>query len=215
MDAEYYQKKYDDIERKIKQSNYITAFELLAPNDKNCMPLPKERYTYIELADIEAYGSIRESCLVAYGEELPSRARRKVSTGDVIVSSVEGSLDRCAMIPMQYHGAMCSTGFYIMRSANINSETLLLLFKSMPVQMLMKRGCSGTILTAITAEELKKVPVPIPTETVQQKIASKIRHSFALREQSKALLQAATRAVEIAIEEDEAAAMAFLQEKAK
>ncbi len=212
LDAEYYQPKYDDIERKIKQGDYTTAFALRSSNDKNFTPLQKEKYTYIELADIEAHGSITDGCLIADSEELPSRARRIVSADDVIVSSIEGSLDRCAMIPAQYQGALCSTGFYVMRSEAINPETLLLLFKSYPVQMMMKRGCSGTILTAISSDELKKVPVPIPDVKTQKEIAEKVRHSFALREQGNSLLKAATRAVEIAIEQDEAAGMKYLQD---
>ncbi len=55
-----------------------------------------------------------------------------------IVSSIEGSLQSCAMITPEYDGALCSTGFYILASALINSETLLVLFKSEPIQALIR-----------------------------------------------------------------------------
>ncbi len=211
LDAEYYQREYDDIEEKITTMKNISAYDLLAENNQMYTPLQNEKYTYIELADIENQGNIKDDCLIAYGSELPSRARRQVATNDVIISSLEGSLGSCALIPKKYDRAICSTGFYVLRSFDINPETLLLLFKSKPIQMLMQRGCNGTILTAISLEELKKVPIPIPSESVQKQIAEKIQQSFELREQSKSLLKSATKAVEIAIEKDESAAMLYLQ----
>ena len=44
-----------------------------------------------------------------------------------------------------------------LNSKKINSETLLVLFKSLIVQKLLERGCKGTILTAISKDELQKI----------------------------------------------------------
>lgn len=132
-------------------------------------------------------------------------------TNDVIVSSIEGSLDSCALIPKDYNGSLCSTGFYVIRSSFFNPETLLVLFKSKPIQMLMKKGCSGTILTAISKNELEKIPLPLITEDVQEQIAQKVQQSFYLRNESKRLLNVSKTAVEIAINEGEDAAMEYLK----
>ena len=146
-----------------------------------------------------------------YGAGLPTRARRKVEAGQVIISSIEGSLQSCALITDEFSGALCSTGFYILTSEKLNPETLLVLFKSEPIQALMKQRCSGTILTAISKDELLSMPLPRIDDKIQELIAEKIQKSFSLRRQSKQLLEDAKRAVEVAIEQGEDTAMRWLQ----
>ena len=147
------------------------------------------------------------------GSELPTRARRKVKAGQIIVSSIEGSLQSCALIQPEYDGALCSTGFYVLSSDSINSETLLILFKSEPIQALMKQRCSGTILMGITKDEFLSMPLPKIADETQNQIASIVRQAFSLRKQSEQLFDYAKRAVELAIEQGEDAAMAWLKEK--
>ena len=57
------------------------------------------------------------------------------------------------------------------------------------------------------------MPLPLIDVTLQREIAMKVQESFALRRQSEKLLEYAKRAVEIAIEQDEEAAMEWLKEK--
>ena len=143
---------------------------------------------------------------------MPSRARRKVAAGDVIVSSVEGSLESIAMIDVKHDGALCSTGFHVVNSQRFNSETLLVLLKSIVGQMQLKKGCSGTILTAINKEEFRKVILPIVSDETQAEIQRKVKEASELRRQSRELLERAKRAVEIAIEDGESVAVAWLEE---
>lgn len=207
LDAEYYQPKYESIAQKLNTSE--TVLSLCNLYDKNFDPQEKQSYQYIELADVGQSGDISDVD-IQYGSDLPTRARRIVKSGQIIVSSVEGSLQSCALITDEYDGALCSTGFYVLDSDYINSETLLVLFKSEPIQALMKQHCSGTILTAISKDELLSMPLPMIDEDVQKVIAAKVQESFALRQQSKQLLEYAKQAVEMAIEQGEDAALEWL-----
>lgn len=204
IDAEYYQLKYEDIENVICSNE--TVFCRI--NDGVFTPHNQD-YKYIELSDIGTSGNII-GCTVAPLDKLPSRARRMVKHNQIIVSSIEGSLSSCAIIPEEYDGALCSTGFYIAEASAINPETLLVLFKSAPIQALMKKWCSGTILTAISKSSLEKIPLPKISTLDQQKIASNVQKSFSLRHQSEQLLDMAKRTVEMAIEGDEDTAMKWL-----
>ena len=183
---------------------------LVRLKDGNFKPDAASEYQYIELANITGNGEIAD-CTVGLGADLPSRARRKVSAGDVIVSSIEGSLDSIALIGKEYDGALCSTGFHVISSQAFNPETLLVLLKSAAGQLQLKKGCSGTILTAINKDELGKVVLPLVTDETQAEIQQKIAESTALRQRSRRLLESAKGAVEIAIERDEATAMAWLE----
>lgn len=201
FDAEYYFPKYEDYCKLIQ--SYSNGYELLKTVcdilDINYTPEDGQLYKYVELADIGKSGEIT-GCDVMNGEDLPTRARRIIHTNDVIVSSIEGSLDSCALVTDDYDGALCSTGFYVLQSSKLNPETLLTLFKSLPIQQLMKKGCSGTILTAINKFELEKLPIPIIRTEIQQEIAKHIRQSFALRKEALQLLEKARLTVEQAIE---------------
>jgi restriction endonuclease S subunit len=212
LDAEYYQKKYEDYQKLIEKFPY--GFGLLSSvcnlKDKNYNPDNKKEYKYIELANIGKSGEI-EASTTALGKELPSRARRKVSTNDVIISSIEGSLNSCALVTEKYNNALCSTGFYVINSKSINSETLLVLFKSQPLQELLKQNCSGTILTAINKTEFLNIPIPLIDNEIQKSIKENITESFQLKKQSEELLEAAKKAVEIAIEQNEEEAIKHLE----
>lgn len=213
LDSEYYQKKYEDYNKLIR--DYKNGYEVLKDScnlkDINFIPSNKTEYKYIELVDIGKTGDIK-SCTYAKGIELPSRARRKVNANDVIISSIEGSLESCAFVTEEYNNALCSTGFYVINSDKINSETLLVLFKSEPMQNILKQNCSGTILTAINKQDILNIPVPLIEKKVQLKIKEKISESFELKKESEHLLDTAKRAVEIAIEQNETEAINYINQ---
>jgi type I restriction enzyme, S subunit len=212
IDAEYYQPKYEHVIDKIK--SYRNGFEplVIACNlkDKNYSPKENQEYNYIELSNIGKTGDINGS-ITDFGQNLPSRARRKVAIKDVIISSIEGSLQSCALVGEEYNNALCSTGFFIINSEKINSETLIVLFKSELIQSIMKRNCSGTILTGMNKEEFQNILVPLIDIEVQQQIAKLIDESFSLKKQTEHLLEVAKRAVEIAIEENEETAIKYIE----
>ena len=216
IDAEYYQPKYEEIVNAIKgyKGGWDTLGNLVALNDKNYNPKDKQQYKYIELANITGNGEIAD-CMVEEGQNLPSRARRKVKAGDLIVSSIEGSLSSIALIDEEYEHALCSTGFHVINSKSCNPETLLVLLKSIVGQLQLRKGCSGTILTAINKDEFSKVVLPIISAKKQTQIQQKVIASSNLRKQSKRLLECAKRAVEMAIEQDEKTAINWLRTKTR
>ncbi|TXL12591.1 type I restriction endonuclease subunit S, partial [Methylococcaceae bacterium HT5] len=128
----------------------------------------------------------------------------------MVVSSIEGSLSSIAIIGEEYNDALCSTGFHVINSNHLNSGTLLVLLKSFVGQLQLKKGCSGTILTAINQNAFSRILLPILPQAQQLQIQQKITESFELRKQSKQLLENAKRAVEIAIEQDESKAIQWL-----
>ena len=212
LDAEYYQPTSEDYQAHVLAYPHGWQPLMQACNlkDSNFTPDDSTTYKYIELADIDNSGGIT-GCTEALGNELPSRARRIVDVGDVLISSIEGSLSSCAIVSEKMNVALCSTGFYVINSGKINSETLLVLFKSPLMQNLLKQGCSGTILTAINKTEFQNIPVPMIEGGAQTKIAALVKESFSLKAESEHLLDVAKRAVEIAIEQDENAGMAYIE----
>jgi restriction endonuclease S subunit len=214
LDAEYYLPKYDKYKYAIKKINKkeITINKVCKIHDTNYYPENDKEYKYVELADIGSFGEII-GCTNTIGSELPTRARRIVKQGQIVISSIEGSLDKCALVTRDYNKALCSTGFYVIDSEVINSETLLVLFKSPIMQELMQQVCSGTILTSMNKEDFLSIPIPVIDKKTQEVIQKKVLKSFELRSLSKQLLEIAKLGVEKAIEEDEETAIRWINEE--
>ncbi len=214
LDSEYYQPRYDDYHNLITHyhngSNKL--FEICEIKNENIVLNDDIEYKYIELSNVNNYGNII-NCTINIGKLLPSRARRMVNTGDVIISSIEGSMQSCAIVSDEYNNAICSTGFYIITSKKINSETLLVMFKSQFIQNLLIQNCSGTILTAINKNDFLGIKLPIIVNNIQIDIQNNVKKCFNLKRQSGQLLELAKHAVEVAIEQDEQTAMQLIAEK--
>lgn len=194
IDAEYHQLKYKRIKECIEANDhfYLNDDAII---DQNVTPAKEEICRYIELSNVGKNGIVT-GCTRALGRELPSRARRIVQKGDVILSSIEGSLEKCAIIDEKYDGAYCSNGFYVIRTKELMPEALLVVMKSWELQQLLKKACSGTILTAFSKDELKNIPIPGISHEIQERIAVLVRESIALHNRSEHLLNEAKELIE-------------------
>jgi hypothetical protein len=214
MDAEHYHPRYDELRERIRRypNGFLRITDIAVNSDETVEPTShaEDDYRYIELADINQVIGTIESANEIKGKEAPSRARMLLRAGDVVASTVEGSLDKVALVSEEYHGAIGSTGFFVLRPRTVQSGYLLALVKSIIVREQMRCEASGTILAAVPAKSLRNIIVPnIPPEK-RDEIAQLVEKSHSARREAKALLEKAKRAVEIAIEESEERAMEFL-----
>jgi len=206
IDAEYFQPAYEEVIEKIM--NYPNGYARLLDCVENVNPsfdptkYPDRIFSYVELADIDPSIGIIHGASKIRGEDAPSRARRILKKNDVIVSRVEGSLEKVALVNEEHEGYLASTGFFQFRAAEILPQVLLVLSKSVVLQVQLKKECSGTILTAVPNEALKRIIIPnIPTEA-QEKIGELVKQSHEARKRAKELLKEAKRKVEEAIENE-------------
>ncbi len=203
FDAEYFQPKYEEIIKKIE--NYEGGFDIVGNvlnfNKKNFFPKENELYNYIPLSRVSNSGEI-EIPEKEFGENLPTRARRKVKKGEIILSSISGSLETSAIIGEEHKNFIVSNGFYVFSSNKINSETLLILFKSQIIIKLLQRISKGAILGGYDLTAFEKFKIPIIKPQIQKQIAKKIYESHELRKESKELLEMAKRRVEEEIEKN-------------
>jgi len=214
MDAEYFHPKYGELREHIRTypNGFLRITDIAANSDETVEPTAhaEDDYRYIELADINQVVGTIESANEIKGKDAPSRARMVLRAGDVVTSTVEGSLDKVALVSEEYHGAIGSTGFFVLRPRSVQSGYLLALVKSIIVREQMRCESSGTILAAVPAKSLRNIIVPnIPPEK-RDEIAQLVEKSHAARREAKTLLEKAKRAVEIAIEENEERAIEFI-----
>lgn len=214
LDAEYYQPKYDAIESAIKDLpegwDYLT--DVVTVSSEKHTISAENTYSYIELADINPSPGVVGNSTELYGSELPSRAKMLLRKGDVLISSVEGSIDKMALVNQSSENLVGSTGFFVIRSKNYSPEVNLVLCKSKPVRSLIKREAQGTILTAVPTKSLSRVVVPRISEELQSVISEKVKSSHDMLERSYHAHNRTIKAVEIMIESDEKTALEYLHE---
>ncbi len=202
MDAEYFQPKYERLIAKLKAEkarlladvleNVLAKFNPLAQSDKI--------FKYVELSNINGSIGIIDGYTETSGREAPSRAKRVLKKGDVIVSTVEGSLGKVALVHKEQEGYLASTGFFQFRSGDLLPEVLLVVAKSFIFHNQLEQRCAGTILTAVPKDSIKDILVPILPKATQEKIAELVQESHVARKKAKELLEEAKHNVEELIE---------------
>lgn len=112
------------------------------------------RINYIDISSVsELYGIIETQEFNFH--DAPSRARRIVHCGDVIISTVRTYLRAVSYIEKIYDNYICSTGFAVL-TPMAQDEKLSV----------------GISYPAITAENLHSIRIPVPPLSDQQRIAA-------------------------------------------
>lgn len=213
LDAEYYQLKYEDFERHVLHSqwNHTTVeaqFDLIKESSKR----EKQQYQYIEIGDINVSDGKANSNFVET-IELPANAKIEAKRGDVLVSKVRPNRGAIAIIDFDDSDLIVSGAFTVLRAKSngiISAETLKVLLRTKMYRDWLLKFNVGTSYPVIRDDDVLGLPIPIVDSDTQQQIADLVQHSFALKAQSTHLLEVAKRAVEVAIEQDEAAALAYI-----
>ena len=211
IDADYFQPKYEEIEKAIK--NYPNGYTLIRDefrHNKSIFNVDKKKlYRYVEIGSVNvSTGEITSSEVL--GENLPANAKRVLRKNDVIISKVRTY--RGATTIVEENGYVGSGAFCILReNGSINKETLLALLHSKPLLIWSLKPNTGTSYPVIVDDDILNLPIPILPDEKQTQIQQKVIESFNLRHQSKHLLKCAKRAVEIAIEQDEQTAIDWLE----
>ena len=201
-DAEYFQPKYEKLVEKIKKYGADPLLSLAQNVAARFNPKsqPTKLFQYVELSNITSSVGTIDGFSEVSGDEAPSRAKRVLKTNDVILSSVEGSLEKVALAGKEQEGYLASNGFFQFRSKDILPEVLLVLAKSFILQMQFGKETAGTILTAVPKEAVKNIVVPKVDKSTQQKIADLVQKSHEARSKAKQLLEQAKNKVEQLIE---------------
>ena len=205
MDAEYYLPKYEELIAHIRnyKNGYCGLLDIAQNITTNYDPLKEgECFRYIELSNIQASIGIIENAKSLRTEDAPSRAKRKLKKGDVIVSSIKGSLDKTAMVVSDFDGAFASNGFFQFRAKSVNPAYLTLLVKSDIVYLQLFKEASGAILSAVPKESLKNIIIPKLEKNIQEEISKLVQNAHEKYYKSKLLLEQAKHKVEEMIEKE-------------
>ena len=117
-------------------------------------------FNYIEISDVDT-----RTGLVGYKRTLtadaPSRARKMVRAGDVLVSTVRPERGSIGVVPANLEGAICSTGFAVLRCSEIHPLVLVSLLKTELVRKQMVLNNIGIAYPAISEAACLGLTLPV------------------------------------------------------
>lgn len=129
-------------------------------------------FLYVDISSVDVQHGINAKEEIVFGSA-PSRARRIVRDGDVIVSTVRTYLRAVARIIAPEDNLIVSTGFAVIRpNERFDSRYAgLLLLSHYFVDQVISRS-TGVSYPAINASDLVRIPIPTPPFEEQQSIAA-------------------------------------------
>lgn len=212
LDAEYYQKKYDNLEKAICSSNYKRIREIRTVNYRGMQP------EYVENGSLDVINSkhILEDTLDYNGFEKTSddywgiQERARVFKGDILTYTTGANIGRTQVYRLDKK-ALASNHVNILRVKDENPFYIGFVLNSMVGRMQTEKYCAGSAQVELYPKDLDEFIIPIIDKTIQNQIIELTEESFHLKKQSERLLETAKRAVEIAIEQDEEAAIDYIQ----
>jgi len=143
-------------------------------NPENIHPSTSPDYElqYIDISSIRGTGEVNSTKKLLF-KDAPSRARRRVRCGDVIVSTVRPYLRAFAIIRSKESNLVCSTGFAVLRAREImNSEFLYHFICCDFFVSFLTRMMAGSNYPATSSNDLKFARVVVPPLQEQKEIAN-------------------------------------------
>ena len=169
-----------------------------------------DSFDYIEIGGLRSDGTCTAEIVPL--DEAPSRANQHVRSGDIITSTVRPIRRLSALIQPDQNGYVCSSGFVVLEPKDIASEVLLTYLRLPIFCNLMDLHTSASLYPAISEKDLLKLPIPKIAKVHEAAIIEAVQSAHTARKEAQELLERAKRAVEIAIEEDEPAALKYLKD---
>ena len=216
LDAEYYQPKYDEIEKQVK--SYIR--DVLIKDIKNGTTPEgviqefmsnKPKFVRVEAfnqsleIDEEKLYSIEHKTLIKYKSISVDRDDVLVSMTGTIGNVAVYLIDALAIINQNIVKLTCNQSI-------INPYILALYIKSVGRSLLIRQQ-TGNVQPYVNITNFQKLIIPLLTQEIQSRILTYLEEASHQRNKSKQLLEIAKIGVEKAIETDEETATAWINQQ--
>ena len=219
LDAEYYQAKYDFLFHKLKQfpckklggnHGIVTITKSIEPGSA---AYRKQGIPFIRVGDVTKFGISEPEIFLP--EDIAKDVSSLYPKKETILFSKDGSAG--IAYKLEKDKKLITSGallhLTVCNMEDVLPDYLTLVLNSPVVQLQAERDSNGAIIQHWKPSEIKNVIIPVLNKNIQKEITSKVQKSFALRHQSEQFMQYSKKAVEIAIEQNEEAAIQWLKAK--
>lgn len=143
--------------------------------------------------------------------------KKRLAVDDVVISRLRAYLKEVAIVRAPDGvTAVGSSEFIVLRRKSVgpelSPETLLTFLRSDPVQTILKYCQDGSHHPRFNEADLLGIPLPDVLSDVSPEITREVQAALTAQHRARRLLDAAVRAIEIAIDDSEAAALAHIEQ---
>jgi type I restriction enzyme M protein len=148
----------------------IKKRQKLTKKQKDELRSDKRLLKYIEIGDVTQYGLITKYIEGTF-DELPSRGEYQIQKGDILLALNNSSRGTVVLVPKEYDGAICTSGFLVLKPNN--EDDALLLWYSLRSEVCRKQiyylaqTASQPELKIEAWDKYFKIPVPLGDEKIQ------------------------------------------------
>lgn len=146
-----------------REREFIKVSDVAALVDERVDPRRRDwtEFDYVEISDVDTRTALvgHKRILAA---DAPSRARKLICDGDVLVSTVRPERGGIGLTPSRLDNAICSTGFAVLRCKEvIHPLALVWLLKTELVRRQMIRNNIGIAYPAISEQSCLDLVLPV------------------------------------------------------
>ena len=147
---------------------------------------PDKAFTYIDISSIDRNKKCVTSPSIILGKNAPSRAKREVRVGDVLVSTTRPNLNAVALVNPELDGQVCSTGLCVLRPGpSVISRYLFYFVRTGRFVKGLTDLVAGALYPAVTDVQVFDQDVPLPPLPEQQRIVARLERQMALVEKAR------------------------------
>jgi type I restriction enzyme S subunit len=156
---------------------------------------PDSPFRYIDIASVDKDAKRITAALEMQGAEAPSRARKEVRAGDVLVSTVRPNLNAVALVPEDLDGQIASTGFCVLRADKKIAEGKFIFYRCLTSEFVssLVSQMRGANYPAVSDGVVKRAEIPFPAPREQRRIVELLEQADGLRRQRAEADQLADR----------------------
>jgi len=151
----------------------VKHFEDVADIDKESLSssTPKDyEFDYISLSDVDSDDFKIETTRQVF-TTAPSRARRIVKQGDILMSTVRPNLQGFSLVRNEVIDLIASTGFAVITANKCSNEFLFQYLFSSGIERQFYQLLVGSNYPAINSSDVRKLKIPLPPLPEQKAIA--------------------------------------------
>ena len=218
MDAEYFQPKYGEIVAAIKgyPGGWDTLGNLAAMQrgiEVGSGEYLEEGIPFVRVSNLSPF-DLTEEKYISESRYSEIAAQHQPQSGEILLSK-DATPGIAHYLSEPPRPMIPSSGILRLRNktGRLNNECLTLILNSLMTREQANRDVGGSVIMHWRPEQIAEVVIPLIAPETQAQIREQVAESAYLRRQSRQLLEGAKTAVELAIEQGEAAALAWLEQE--
>ncbi len=134
-------------------------------------------FKYIDIDNVDKEVGSIEGFTEDFLLKLPTRARQFIKENDILIPTPIGSTKGICIVPKEFEGQICSTGFMVVETQSFDEALLYFgILKSNIVQKQFYHFQSGSVQPSISSKAFENnVQIPVPKGIWRNKYAEKVK----------------------------------------